>query len=265
MRRAIVAGAIERAVAAVAWCMPTVRDFAHNQAYGSAHRNTNCSPTEAARGGGRAFCRCPTCGRCGSGRCASIRRCCRRRWRASPTMPFGRSCASSAARACRPPRWSTPSGFRLAGRARGRASRSAVGRDGRAAAAGRADLGQRSGDAGQGRRAAGPRVSRSASSTSTSAARCEQVTEKAHSGSYLLRDPERMGAIVERVVAGLRADAGDGQDSARLHARSDQRDRRGPGRRRGRGGGADGARPHGGRYFSAARPIGTASRRSSRT
>ncbi|MEX0678464.1 MAG: tRNA dihydrouridine synthase DusB [Pirellulales bacterium] len=28
----------------------------------------------------------------------------------------------------------------------------------------------------------------------------KQVTEKAHSGSYLLRDPERVGAIVERVV-----------------------------------------------------------------
>ena len=40
-----------------------------------------------------------------------------------------------------------------------------------AAAAGGADLGQRSRDAGQGRRAAGARISRSASSTSTSAAR----------------------------------------------------------------------------------------------
>lgn len=29
----------------------------------------------------------------------------------------------------------------------------------------------------------------------------KQVTEKAHSGSYLLRDPQRVGAIVERVVA----------------------------------------------------------------
>ena len=29
----------------------------------------------------------------------------------------------------------------------------------------------------------------------------KQVTEKAHSGSYLLRDPDRVGAIVERVVA----------------------------------------------------------------
>lgn len=28
-----------------------------------------------------------------------------------------------------------------------------------------------------------------------------QVTEKAHSGSYLLRDPDRMGTIIERVVA----------------------------------------------------------------
>ena len=27
-----------------------------------------------------------------------------------------------------------------------------------------------------------------------------QVTEKAHSGSYLLREPGRVGAIVERVV-----------------------------------------------------------------
>jgi tRNA-dihydrouridine synthase B len=29
----------------------------------------------------------------------------------------------------------------------------------------------------------------------------KQVTERAHSGSYLLRDPERMGRIIERVVA----------------------------------------------------------------
>lgn len=29
----------------------------------------------------------------------------------------------------------------------------------------------------------------------------KQVTEKAHSGSYLLRDPQRMGTIIERVVA----------------------------------------------------------------
>jgi tRNA-dihydrouridine synthase B len=32
----------------------------------------------------------------------------------------------------------------------------------------------------------------------------KQVTEKAHSGSYLLRFPERMGAIIERVVAACR-------------------------------------------------------------
>ncbi len=31
-----------------------------------------------------------------------------------------------------------------------------------------------------------------------------QVTEKAHSGSYLLRHPDRMGAIIERVVAACR-------------------------------------------------------------
>jgi tRNA-dihydrouridine synthase B len=31
-----------------------------------------------------------------------------------------------------------------------------------------------------------------------------QVTEKAHSGSYLLRDPDRMGQIIERVVAACR-------------------------------------------------------------
>lgn len=31
-----------------------------------------------------------------------------------------------------------------------------------------------------------------------------QVTEKAHSGSYLLREPERMGRIIERVVAACR-------------------------------------------------------------
>lgn len=29
----------------------------------------------------------------------------------------------------------------------------------------------------------------------------KQVTEKAHSGSYLLRHPDRMRAIIERVVA----------------------------------------------------------------
>jgi tRNA-dihydrouridine synthase B len=32
----------------------------------------------------------------------------------------------------------------------------------------------------------------------------KQVTEKAHSGSYLLRDPQRVGAIVERVVVACR-------------------------------------------------------------
>jgi tRNA-dihydrouridine synthase B len=32
----------------------------------------------------------------------------------------------------------------------------------------------------------------------------KQVTEKAHSGSYLLRFPDRMGAIIERVVAACR-------------------------------------------------------------
>ncbi|MEX0939106.1 MAG: tRNA dihydrouridine synthase DusB [Pirellulales bacterium] len=32
----------------------------------------------------------------------------------------------------------------------------------------------------------------------------KQVTEKAHSGSYLLRDPERMGRIIERVVQACR-------------------------------------------------------------
>ena len=32
----------------------------------------------------------------------------------------------------------------------------------------------------------------------------KQVTEKAHSGSYLLRYPDRVGAIVERVVQACR-------------------------------------------------------------
>jgi tRNA-dihydrouridine synthase B len=32
----------------------------------------------------------------------------------------------------------------------------------------------------------------------------KQVTERAHSGSYLLKHPERMGAIIERVVAAAR-------------------------------------------------------------
>ena len=50
----------------------------------------------------------PTCGRSGSVRCWSIRRFCKPRWRASRTMPFARSSASSAARGCWPPRWSTP-------------------------------------------------------------------------------------------------------------------------------------------------------------
>ena len=44
----------------------------------------------------------------------------------------------------------------------------------------------------------------SASSTSTSAARCVRSRERARSGSYLLRDPQRMGAILERVVRACR-------------------------------------------------------------
>ena len=49
------------------------------------------------------------------------------------------------------------------------------------------------------------------------------VSEKAQSGSYLLRDPDRVGRIVASVVAAS-AGAGDGQDPPGLHPRHDQRD-----------------------------------------
>ena len=37
-----------------------------------------------------------------------------------------------------------------------------------------------------------------------------EITECAHSGSYLLRDPDRMGRIIERVVAACRPTPGTG-------------------------------------------------------
>ena len=37
-----------------------------------------------------------------------------------------------------------------------------------------------------------------------------QVAEKAHSGSWLLRDPERVGEIVRRVVDGQRVEDANG-------------------------------------------------------
>ena len=77
----------------------------------------------------------------------------------------------------------------------------------------------------------------------------KQVTEKAHSGSYLLRSPDRVGAIVERVVAacaptpvtakirlGCTRDSINAIDVAQVVE---------AGRRRG----ADGAWPHGARFF----------------
>ncbi len=93
----------------------------------------------------------------------------------------------------------------------------------------------------------------------------KQVTEKAHSGSYLLRDPERIGTIVDAGGRGLCSDAGDGQDPAGLHARQHPGDRGGPGRGRGRRRGADGPRPNGRRSILPARPIGIGSPRSNRT
>ena len=77
----------------------------------------------------------------------------------------------------------------------------------------------------------------------------KQVTEKAHSGSYLLRYPERVGAIVERVVRGLRTDAGDGQDSPGLHAQSINAIEVAQVVEAGRRRGADRARPHGAGFF----------------
>ena len=71
------------------------------------------------------------------------------------------------------------------------------------------------------------------------------VTQKAHSGSYLLRYPDRMFRDHRARRAGLRPDAGNGQDSAGLHARYDQCDRSGPGGRSGRCLGAYGSWPHG--------------------
>ena len=69
-----------------------------------------------------------------------------------------------------------------------------------AAAAGRANLGQRSRAAGRGRREAGPRVESQRRRYQLRLPGAH-VAERAHSGSYLLNDPQRIGAIVERVVA----------------------------------------------------------------
>ncbi len=62
----------------------------------------------------------------------------------------------------------------------------------------------------------------------------KQVTEKAHSGSYLLRDPERMGQIIERVVAACAPTPVTAKIRLGCTREYDQRDRRRPGGRRGR-------------------------------
>ena len=102
---------------------------------------------------------CRRSSRSSSGRCRSIRRFCRRRWRATRTMPSGRSCGEYGGAGLLATEMVSARGFVWMDAERGRASRAAVGREGRAAAAGRADVGQRPGDAGQGRRAAGQRIS----------------------------------------------------------------------------------------------------------
>ena len=76
------------------------------------------------------------------------------------------------------------------------------------------------------------------------------VSEKAQSGSYLLRYPDRVGQIVAQRGGRLPARAGDGQDPPGLHPRHDQRHRRGPGGRSGRRRGGDGPRPDGRRPVS---------------
>ncbi len=89
------------------------------------------------------------------------------------------------------------------------------------------------------------------------------VAEKAESGSYLLRYPERIGEIVARVAKAC-ARAGDGENPPRLHARASmpstwRRPSSSPAARRSR---YTAARR---RIFFAARPIGSRSRGSSRT
>ena len=70
-----------------------------------------------------------------------------------------------------------------------------------AAAARRADLGQRPGDARQGRRPTGGDEYGVSVVDINFGCPVKQVTQKAHSGSYLLSQPERMGQIIEHVVA----------------------------------------------------------------
>ena len=78
----------------------------------------------------------------------------------------------------------------------------------------------------------------------------KQVTEKAHSGSYLLRYPDRVGAIVERVVAACAPTPVTAKIRLGCTRDIDQRDRSGPGRRAGRRRGADRPRPDGAGFLS---------------
>ena len=90
-----------------------------------------------------------------------------------------------------------------------------------AAAVGRADLGQRSRDDGQGRSAIGDEYQVSVVDINFGCP-VRQVTEKAHSGSYLLREPNRMFADHQSIGRGMSPDAGDRQDPTRLHPRQRQ-------------------------------------------
>ena len=83
-----------------------------------------------------------------------------------------------------------------------------------------------------------------------------QVTEKAHSGSYLLREPQRMFRNHQPTGRSLQSDPGDRQDSTWLHPRQCQLQRSGSGRRRGRCGGADGSWPNRPRHVSRQRRLG---------
>ena len=117
-------------------------------------------------------------------------------------------------RAVRPPRCSAPAGFvEMNARHEGTPDR-LWGVRGRAAAAGRANLGQRPGHAG--RSGAGGWRTNSASSVVDINFGCpvRDVSEKAESGSYLLRDPGSHRARSSPGGRGLRPDAGDGQDPA---------------------------------------------------
>ena len=129
------------------------------------------------------------------------RRCCKRRWPDSPTTPFGRSSANWAASACRPPKWSAPGAFwaHRAGRPLFPDRLWGVKDEPRPLAVQIWDNDPES--AGGRGRTAGRTNFASAWSTSTSAARSSNVTERAHSGSYLLRYPERMRPHHRRVVA----------------------------------------------------------------